>query len=77
MAVFLGVVREVYEISSWHRAGSTAYEFRTHERLGERQDRWEFVGARAVDEIRERYVGRSVQAYFRRGQQSPVTYVHC
>jgi hypothetical protein len=72
MAVFEGVVREVYEIETWHPAGSTPYRFRE---LSEQAGRWEFTGHVADEPIRSRYRGQSVAAYFKKGQQSPVVYV--
>lgn len=74
LAVFEGVVREVYRIDSWHRAGTTAYRTRNDT---DRPDRWEFLGAVAEAVVRERYRLRSVAAYFRKGQQAPVVYVNC
>jgi uncharacterized protein len=76
LAVFHGVVREVYQISSWHQAGTTEYQ---SERFRHRTPsaRCEFIGAVAAPDVRDQYFGKSVQAYFRRGQQSPVIYVNC
>jgi uncharacterized protein len=76
LAVFEGVARQVYEIESWHRAGTTPYQTRTQESV-DRPDRWEFTGHVASEELRSRYVGSSVAAYFPKGLQSPVVYVNC
>lgn len=76
LAVFRGIVREVFEIDDWHPAGETRYETRTF-RESDLIGRWEFTGRRAPEEIRLRYVGRSVRAYFQQGAQNPVTYVRC
>lgn len=75
LAVFEGVVREVYEIQGWYHALTTSYTTRD---LAERDanGRWEFEGIRAPDDIRNRYYLGSVRAYFRRGNQSPVVYVN-
>jgi hypothetical protein len=71
MAVYAGIVREVYEIESWHEAGSTPYTTRDTAAL--RQDgRWEFRAHVAPDPIRSKYLGASVEHYFRAGQQNPV-----
>jgi hypothetical protein len=71
MAVYAGIVREVYEIETWHPAGSTPYTTRDTASL--RQDgRWEFLAHVAPDPIRSGYLGRSVEHYFRAGQQNPV-----
>lgn len=74
-AVFEGVVREVYEIEAWHRAGTTPYATRDASKL--KLDRWEFAGRIADESIRSEYVGGSVAAYFRRWQQTPTVYVNC
>jgi serine/threonine protein kinase len=76
MAVFRGVVREVYAIEGWHHAGTTHYETcdATNMRV---PGRWEFTGRLAPEEVREKYVGRSVADYFKQGMQSPVVYINC
>ena len=75
LAVFEGVVRGVYQIESWHRAGTTEYETRPHETVAI-EGRWEFLGRPANEAIRSRYLLRSVAKYFpSQGGQSPVVYV--
>jgi hypothetical protein len=74
MAVFEGVVREVYRIDSWHPAGTTPYTARARGDL-RRRGRWEFVGRVAEEPLRSRYLLRSVARYFRKGLRSPVVYV--
>lgn len=76
IAVFEGVVREVYSIESWHRAGTTQYTTRDIS-PNAHTGRWEFLGAEAPDPVRRRYVGRSVRSYLKRGMQSPVVYAGC
>jgi hypothetical protein len=77
MAVYDGIVREVFQIESWHPAGTTSYETRDQEELGKhRQKRWEFVGRRADEPYRSRYLGKSVQGLFKPGQQSPIVGVN-
>lgn len=71
LAVFEGVVREVYEIEQWHPAGSTPYRFRE---LMDRKGRWEFTGRVADDPVRSRYKGKSVAACFKKGLRSPFVY---
>lgn len=75
-AVFEGVVREVYKIDSWHKAGSTEYLIRQNSDINI-EGRWEFVGIKAQEEIRQLYFGKSVSDYFVKGQQSPFSYVNC
>src|SRR5262245_22256643 len=76
LAVFEGVVREVYEIKEWHPAATTPYKTRTQENVA-RSDRWEFTGQVASEELRSQYVGFSVAAYCPQGLRSPVVYVNC
>ncbi len=76
LAVFGGVVREVYEIASWHAAGTTAYTTRTPDEVA-REGRWEFLGGPAPAALRARYVVRSVAHYFERGNANPLYYVNC
>ena len=75
-AVFEGVVREVYEIDSWHAAATTPYTTRDASQLT-RDGRREFVGHVADPAIRDYYFERSVADVFKRGVQSPVFYVNC
>lgn len=73
MAVYAGIIREVYEIQSWHRAGETLYSTRVQSELAKERDRrWEFLGHVAPEPTRSRYIGRSVAHLFRPGQQSPI-----
>ena len=76
LAVFEGVVREVFAIEGWHPAGSTPYWSRDQKEL-RMEGRSEFTGQSAPESIRRKYVGRSVASYFKRGQQSPVVYANC
>lgn len=76
LAVFQGVVREVYRIRSWHPAGTTVYK------SGRKADakwkgRWEFIGTKADEETRSAYVNRSVASYSVKGHRHPVVYVGC
>ncbi|MGD0815923.1 MAG: hypothetical protein ABSA83_20210 [Verrucomicrobiota bacterium] len=73
LAVFEGVVREVYKIKHpWLPAGST---FSTRDRRGiTAPRRWEFVGTVAEDRIRKRYVNRYVGDLFPHGAQNPISY---
>lgn len=74
-AVYQGIVREVYTIHTWHRAGTTRYRTRRPEDVTA-PDRWEFNGCVAED-LGDRYRGGSVEAYFPRGAQAPFVYVNC
>lgn len=74
MAVYAGIIREVYAIGSWHRAGTTPYQTRNQSELAEQKNRrWEFIGQVAAEPVRSRYLYRSVAHLFQRGQQNPIT----
>lgn len=75
IAVFEGVVREVYHITGWIAAGST-FNVRRNGRAFRRGDRWEFVGTLAEPQIRNRYLNRYVGHLFARGAQNPISYVN-
>lgn len=74
MAVYDGIVREVYRIESWHPGGTTHYTTRDDVQAPER---WEFLGKVAEKAVRERYLLKSVRDYFPANLQSPVRYVGC
>jgi hypothetical protein len=70
MAVYQGVVREVYLIGSWHSSGTLIYETRAEENT-KIDGRWEFSG-KVADDIRNIYVGNFVG----KGGQNPIRYVN-
>ena len=70
MAVYKGIVREVYKIEQWFPAGTLAYYTRDASKFRE-ADRWEFKGTVASD-IRDEYVGFSVG----KGGQNPIRYAN-
>lgn len=72
-AVYEGVVREVYQINKWHRAGTLEYYSRDL-RNRDLSGRLEFEGVVAPESIRGQYKGKSVTAYFSKGLQNPVKY---
>lgn len=76
MAVFEGIVREVYSVDRWVPALSVPYSTRTLT-PEQAEGRWEFVGTVAPSELRERYVNGSVKEYLTQGSQNPCTYVNC
>jgi hypothetical protein len=70
LAVYQGVVREVYRIRAWHQAATSEYATRDSE-ANRGSGRWEFEGEIA-DDVRDGYVGRSVG----KGGQNPIRYVN-
>ena len=73
LAVYKGVVQEVYRIQAWFPAGSTFYSTRAVDALAA-EDRWEFVGAVAEDSVRKRYIFKSVDKRLPDGAQNPIAY---
>ncbi len=74
LAVFDGIVREVYQIDYWVHAGKTKYY--TREDV-DAPDRWEFVGKVGSTSIRDKYRLRSVRHYLQPNNQNPIVYVNC
>lgn len=76
MAVFRGVIVEVYRIKKpWVRAGTLDYKTR-HAEGFKRTGRWEFDGDVAHEESKK-YVGKSVRHLVKQGSQNPIHYVNC
>ena len=77
LAVYRGIVREVYRIAAWVPGRSTFRHDDGPEELGATPGRWEFVGKVAIHDVRKRYVGMSVAHYYKKGAQNPIMYVNC
>lgn len=75
LAIYKGVVVEVYSIDAWHPSGTTPCKSKVHTNP-QHEGRWEFTGSIARERIRSKYVGRSVADYFPRGSANPVMYVN-
>ncbi|MGI9297638.1 MAG: LEM-3-like GIY-YIG domain-containing protein [Gammaproteobacteria bacterium] len=73
-AVFHGIVRAVFSINAWHKAGTTEYLFRPREEV-DNPKRWEFTGETAPPEVLNLYLHKSVRKHFTQGQQNPVSFV--
>jgi len=60
-AIFNGVVKDVYEIYGWVPAGTQQYFTRelTEERL--LKNPWEFIGKKAPEEVRQRYIHKVIE----------------
>jgi len=75
-SVFQGIVKEVYKIEKWHPAGTLEYQYRDIlDYMGD--NRWEFEGKVVSDDIRCKYLGKSVRQYIARGNQNPIRYINC
>ena len=73
LAVAKGEVVEAYEIDRWQSAGTDEYRYRPPVDV-QRPGRYEFVGRHRPEG--RRYVGMSVDVYFKRGSQNPIRYVN-
>lgn len=76
LIVFRGVVKEVYKISNWYKAGTLQYKYRGESEIN-LPNRKEFDGTIAEYNIRNKYLKKSVRKYFTKGSQSPTRYVNC
>ncbi len=70
IAVFKGIVREVYRIEQWHPAGTLKYQTRDSTHFKD-SGRWEFSGV-VADEIRDEYVNYFVG----KSSHNPIRYVN-
>ncbi len=73
LAVYQGIVQEVYSIRKWFEAGQT---FNSRQEGGI-PGRYEFVGQVAESKVRKQYRFKSVESYFKQGMANPVTYINC
>jgi len=70
MALYQGIVLEVYRIKQWHPAGTLKYNTRDSSHF-KNSGRWEFSGSIAKD-VREEYIDFSVG----KAGQNPIRYVN-
>jgi len=77
LSVFRGVIREVFSISAWVEGGTTMKTRDKDGRSKPREGRMEFVGQVAPDDVRRRYVGRSLAHTHKPGAQNPIRYENC
>jgi hypothetical protein len=71
--VYQGVVKEVYEIHNWHAAGTTPYLNQRHIDPA-LENRFEFVGNVAPNNIRDKYLGKTLTE---KHGQNPIKYYNC
>ncbi len=72
MAVYQGIIREVYKVKRWVPAGTQRYKTRDS-RGFKRSGRWEFEGEIAHD-IRDKYIDLSVRQLLGVKSQNPIRY---
>ena len=76
LAVYYGMVLEVYQITEWFPAFSTMLNQDMDETTREKvKDRYEFIGTVAQENIRRKYKDKSVSNIFTRGDQNPIRYI--
>lgn len=79
LAVYGGIIREVYEVSAWLPAGTTLYldavRLEDADRDNLSETRIEFVGRIAPEKIRKKYIWKSVAHHYKKGSANPVKYV--
>ena len=75
-AVYKGIVREVYKVDKWFDAGTTKYKTRPQEDV-QVSGRYEFTKLVVEEEIRAKYIDKSVAEMFPDNSQNPIMYVNC
>lgn len=73
-AVYNGIIQEVYAIKTWLKAGES---MNIRGRVENIDDRVEFIGNIAEEEIRQKYKFKSVESFFRKGNANPIMYINC
>ena len=74
MAVYQGIIREVYEVVKWFPAATTFSN--RDENKARLAGRWEFVGRVADGKVRAKYLYRSVAHEFEKANQNPIRYLN-
>lgn len=81
IAIYKGIVLEVFEINDWHKAGTTDSTRKPNDKpeLNSTKSligRFEFKGKVESKKIRNKFVNKSVKHYFVRGNSNPINYVN-
>jgi hypothetical protein len=80
-SIYEGIIQEVYEVAGWFKAGTTYSVRESNEHIerdkDERMDnRYEFVGNIALQEVRDKYILKSVEHLFKKGNSNPIMYIN-
>ncbi len=75
LAIYQGVIREVYAVMGWFPEGSTMYSTRPMPQDEENGTRVEFVGLVAGDDIRKKYMHKNIEKIWPNGAQNPIRYI--
>ena len=81
IAIYKGIVQEVFEIEDWHKAGTTESTRKPNDKpeLNSAKSligRFEFKGKLASEKIRNKYLNKSVKHYFAKGNSNPINYLN-
>jgi len=71
-AVYDGIIQETYNVLQWFEGGTT-YTNRVDKEEWKKQERWEFIGS-ISEEMRKKYLYKSVAHYYPPNAQNPVRY---
>jgi uncharacterized protein len=77
MAVYKGIIREIYQIEKWQKADKSGYKTRIDLPNRDIFKRKEFIGKVADEAIRIQYIGKSVNEYLLKGNRNPIYYINC
>jgi uncharacterized protein len=78
-SIYEGIIQEIYEIAGWFKAGTT-YSVRENNEYVEREagdkseNRYEFVGNLASQNVRDKYKFKSIGDIFKKGNSNPIMY---
>jgi hypothetical protein len=80
ISVFQGEIVEVYKILEWLPAGTSMN--RDNKLINRKQgegiaNRFEFIGEIANENIRSKYLNKSVKHLFMQGNSNPIMYLNC
>lgn len=78
-AVYAGMIAEVYAVAGWYPAGTTQYGTRADmmgEISGDLNLRYEFIGKVAPEEVRKKYLHKSVSNLAEPGARNPIRYIN-
>ena len=74
------IVQEIYSIHYWQEAGTKTYTTSAQQAAnikdGRWDGRWEFIGEVAPTAIRNKYIGKSVAHYYKKGNACSVMYLN-
>lgn len=77
LAIYRGIVKEMYKVQNWYPAGTTEYQHRQFDPEA-LVGRCEFIGT-VASRVREKYVGKRIRIRKQiiKGSQNPIRYFNC